>query len=62
MKERISSNLVDYDSFKNDNFDVYFIDRAKKIVRIIEKAMGKPIPDKASEQMIKLFGEALVNS
>lgn len=58
-RSRIESHLIDYSSFIRDDFDTYFILRAKALLRIIESAMGKKVPDRASEQTIKAFGEAL---
>ena len=59
-QRRIESHLVDFGSFITDDFDAYFADRAKRLLDIIEKAMGKPVSDRASEETIKNFGEALV--
>ncbi len=59
FRQRIESNLIDYDKFMADDFDGYFIDRAKKIIKIIEKAMGKSVADKGSEQTILQFGCSL---
>ena len=56
---RIESHLVNYDYFIKDDFDSYIIDRAKAILTVIEKAMGKNIPDRGSEQTITLFGTSL---
>lgn len=58
-RERVESHLINYNYFINDDFNSYFIDRAKSILVVIEKAMGKSISDKASEQTIKLYGESL---
>lgn len=58
-RARVESHLVDYDCFINDDFDVYFIARAKKILKAIEAAMGKNVADKGSEQTINLFGVSL---
>ena len=55
-KERVESNLIDFESFIKDDFDAYFIDRAKRILLVIEKAMGKRVADKNSEQTIREFG------
>lgn len=60
LKNRVESNLVDFESFINDDFESYFVKRAKDLLTIIEKAMGKSIPDKASEQTIQLFGYPLI--
>ena len=53
-------HLIDYDAFIRDDFDAYFIDRAKKLLSVIETAMGKTVADKASEQTIEAFGSALL--
>lgn len=60
LRARIESHLVDYDALASDNFDTYFIDRAKKLLDAIERAMGKAVPDRDSEETVKRFGEALV--
>ncbi len=45
-KKRVESHLVNFEAFISDDFDTYFIDRAKSITKIIEFAMGKTISDK----------------
>lgn len=60
LRRRIESNLIDYDALAADDFDTYFIDRAKGLLDAIEKAMGKAVPDRASDETVKRFGEALV--
>ena len=42
-----------------DKFDEYFIDRTKKIIKCIEKAMGKSVAGLDSEDTIREFGVAL---
>ena len=59
LKQRVESHLVKYDYFIKDDFDNYFVERAKSILKVIEQAMGKAIADKASEQTIKLYGCSL---
>lgn len=56
---RVESHLVNYEAFINDDFDTYFVDRAKAIMKVIENAMGKAIADKGSEQTIRLYGVSL---
>lgn len=58
-RQRVESHLIDYDAFIKNDFDSYFISRAKAIMKAIEEAMGKTIADKGSEQVIKLFGASL---
>ena len=62
LRSRIESHLVNYDAFIQNDFNTYFIDRAKAIIKAIETAMGKPIADKGSEQTIKLYGVSLDDS
>ncbi len=60
LRQRIESHLIDYDALASDDFDTYFIDRAKKLLSIIEKAMGKVVADRGSEQTINAFGASLI--
>ena len=55
----MESHLVDYNALVSDDFVSYFIARAKCIMKVIEKAMGKTIADKGSEQTVHLFGCSL---
>lgn len=59
LRFRIKSHLVNYDYLIADDFDHYFIARAKAILKVIEAAMGKTIADKGSEQTIKEYGCSL---
>lgn len=59
LKERIESHLIDFRMLSSDNFEDYFIDRAKKLLSIIEKAMGKKVADRGAEQTINAFGASL---
>ena len=60
LKERIESHCVDYDALVRDDFDTYFVDRAKKLLGLIEKAMGKPVSDRDAEITIEQFGASLM--
>lgn len=59
LKDRIESHLINYAVFIEDDFDLYFIDRAKRLLSIIEKAMGKTVTDRGAEQTIDAFGCSL---
>ena len=59
LRFRIESHLINYDYLIADDFDHYFIARAKAILKVIEAAMGKTIADKGSEQTIKEYGCSL---
>ncbi|MGE9881652.1 GmrSD restriction endonuclease domain-containing protein [Blautia obeum] len=59
LRLRVESHLVNYTAFIQDDFDTYFIDRAKAIMKVIEGAMEKTISDKGSEQTINSYGVSL---
>lgn len=59
LRQRVESHLVNYDAFIRDDFDAYFIDRAKAIMLVIEGAMEKTISDKGSEHTINSYGVSL---
>lgn len=60
LKERIESHCVDYDALVQDDFESYFLDRAKKMLDLIESAMGKSISDRDAEATIQQFGDKLI--
>ena len=55
----ISSHEIDYDLLSTDNFNEFFVNRATKLLNRIERATGKPIAGRDSEETIKAFGGAL---
>lgn len=59
LQERIESHLIDYASLSVDDFDTYFINRAKALLSLIEKAMGKTVSDRNSDATIEQFGASL---
>ena len=59
LKERIESHCVDYSALVADDFDAYFVGRAKKLLGLIQKAMGKPVSDRDSGITIEQFGASL---
>lgn len=60
IKTAITSHKVSYDYLCADDFDVYFIDRAKRLLDRIEKATGKTISGRDSVETIKEFGVTLL--
>lgn len=58
--ERIESHLVDYNALVANDFDTYYVDRAKKLLDLIENAMGKKIADRTAENTVEQFGSGLV--
>lgn len=59
LRARIESHMVNYDALVSDDFDTYFVDRAKKLLNLIEKAMGKPVADRDAEATVEQFGASL---
>ncbi len=59
LQSRVESHLINYEYFSTDDFDNYFISRAKSLMKAIETAMGKTIADKSSEQTINIYGVTL---
>ena len=60
IEEAIESHKINYLYLSNDNFDDYFIDRAKQLLKLIEKAMGKAVSGRDSEETIREFGNSLL--
>lgn len=58
----ISDDVRTWGRCCSHNFDLYYIDRAQKLLTLIEKAMGKPVSDKNAETTIEQFGSSLANS
>lgn len=61
IQEAIVSHKVNYDYLAADDFDAYFIDRAKSLLNRIEKATGKSISGRDSEETIREYGVSLAN-
>ena len=59
LASRIESHLVEFDSFRNHDFDTYFPARARALLDLIEDAMGKPVSDRASDEVVAKFGASL---
>lgn len=58
----IGGHLINCEKLFSDDFEGFIIDRAKKLLDLIEKATGKSIADRGSEETIRQFGESLINS
>lgn len=58
----ISSHKINYDYLVTDDFDAYFVDRAIKLLNRIEKATGKSIAGRDSEETVREFGVALTKA
>lgn len=60
VKEAIESHKINFDLLQSDNFDDFIIDRAKRLLDRIEKAMGKTTSGRDSEETEKAFGSKLI--
>lgn len=59
LRRHVESHLIDYDALAADDFDAFFLDRAKRLLDVIEQAMGKEVPDRASDETVAAFGHVL---
>ncbi len=59
IQKAIESHKVNYAYLAADNFEDYFIDRAKQLLNRIEQATGKSISGRDSEETIREYGECL---
>ena len=62
VRKAIESHKVNYDYLVADDFDAYFIDRAKKLLDRIEKATGKTISGRDSEETINEYGQSFLDT
>ena len=60
LNGNLASHLVEVSAIRADDFDGYFVARAKSIVALIENAMGKPVSGKDTDETISAFGASLV--
>lgn len=56
----LESHLIDVSYCRSDDFDKFIIERAKKILLAIEKATGKNISGKDSDEVLNNFGQPLI--
>lgn len=55
----MSTHLVDVELLRADDFDAYFIDRARGIIKLIGDAMGKTVSNLAGDDVVEGFGAPL---
>ena len=58
--EILNSHLINLNLLQIDNFDGFLVNRASNLLDLIEKATGKSISGRDSEEVIKAFGEPLM--
>ncbi len=59
LKTYVSSHKINFEAMYSDAFDEFFVDRAKALLDLISNAMGRPIAERGSEEVIKAFGASL---
>lgn len=61
LENYVSTHWIDVSSCRNDDFQRHIISRAKMILDAIENATGKTISGRDSEDVVKAFGEKLID-
>ena len=59
LQGRIESHCINYDLLAADDFDGFFVDRAKRLLDLIGKAVGRQVSDRSSPETIEAFGASL---
>lgn len=60
VRDAIESHKINYELLKDNKFNSFIIDRAKKLLDRISKAIGKNVSGRDSEETIKAFGSSLI--
>ena len=60
IQEAIESHKINYAHLVSDDFNAYFVDRAKQLLDRIEIATGKSVSGRDSEETIREFGFSLI--
>ena len=60
LDEYLKSHMLSPELMRSDDFAGHIVFRAKSLLDSIEKAMGKPISGRDSEDVIKAFGASLI--
>ena len=58
----MATHVVNVPLLRNDNFDKYFVERAKGLVGLISEAMGKPVSNLDGDDVVEGFGAALIDT
>ena len=59
LDENVRSHGIDVTTLREDDFDTFFAFRAKAILDLISKAMGKSITNLNSADVVEAFGMPL---
>jgi hypothetical protein len=59
LRINVESHFIDYSYLSSDNFNEFITDRASRLLDAIVAATGKPVTDRASDEVVSLYGKAL---
>ncbi len=59
LRKRIESHLINYDLLAANDFDAFFVDRAKRLLDVIGEAIGKTVAGRSSDEVLASFGAPL---
>ena len=59
LRDYLADHWIDMDDCRTDDFDRFIVNRARKILDAIEKATGKRISGRASDEVKQAFGNHL---
>lgn len=60
IKKAICTHKIDFDLLNQDNFDEFIRDRAIRLLDRIEKATGKVVTGRDSQETVDAFGGSLL--
>lgn len=55
----MATHVVDVELLRKDDFDGYFVERAKGLISLISDAMGKAVTNLDGDDVVEGFGAAL---
>jgi len=62
IDEALESHCINPALLKSDSFDAFIVDRAKRLLDLIESAIGKAVSGRESDSTVQLFGETLAKN
>ena len=62
LDDYVETHWIDHTRLRNNEFQDFIIDRAKKLLRAIETATGRTISGKDSDEVRQAFGGTLNES
>ena len=55
----VETHWIDHDLIRNNEFQNFIVNRAKKLLSAIEQATGRTISGKYSDEVLRAFGDSL---